>query len=191
MNDKDWIRNTIRNNMLLRDTEDLLKIWIENKRYEFTDVAFEVISEILLERLGELPEQNSQAYELEPQEEVDEIEEFLIDAYDPEFYDPEEVLWVGRWIRRVAVGAVVLYGLMGLLEYPNMRQIMISYVINQPKLYWEASFIAFLTVLVLSALQAGLIYFVLRALGAILKILMQMELNSREARAPRPEENPT
>ncbi|HTP07810.1 MAG TPA: hypothetical protein VMP08_06145 [Anaerolineae bacterium] len=41
-----------------RNTEDLLEVWKQNNRREWTDEVFEVISQILLDRLGTVPPQD-------------------------------------------------------------------------------------------------------------------------------------
>jgi hypothetical protein len=51
------LREQIHNELNLRETEDLLEIWRANDHEEWSDTAFEVIREILSERLGEVPPQ--------------------------------------------------------------------------------------------------------------------------------------
>ena len=50
-----YMKAQIHDNLRLRDTEDLLEIWQRADHEEWTDLAFEVVQEILLERLGEIP----------------------------------------------------------------------------------------------------------------------------------------
>lgn len=38
-----------------KETDELVEIWQTNNRYEWADLTFDVIREILQERLGELP----------------------------------------------------------------------------------------------------------------------------------------
>jgi hypothetical protein len=54
------LRKQIYGNMNLKETEDLVEIWQENDRKEWSDLAFDVIREILVNRLGELPIQTGQ-----------------------------------------------------------------------------------------------------------------------------------
>jgi hypothetical protein len=49
------LRKQIYGNMSLIETDELVKIWQENDQKEWTDLAFNVIREILINRLGELP----------------------------------------------------------------------------------------------------------------------------------------
>jgi hypothetical protein len=53
----DDFRSQIYNNMSLKDTEELVSIWQRHNSKEWTDLAFEVVEEILRNRLGELPAQ--------------------------------------------------------------------------------------------------------------------------------------
>ncbi len=52
----DAIRDQIASNMELKTTEELQTILEQNDREEWTDVAFEVVREILLKRTGETPQ---------------------------------------------------------------------------------------------------------------------------------------
>lgn len=52
------IVNYIRDNMKSKSDEELLNIWKENNRNEYSDDAFKIIKELILERNLELPEQN-------------------------------------------------------------------------------------------------------------------------------------
>src|SRR6266496_4689234 len=49
--------NQVYDNMRLKETEELIEIWKRGDRTEWSDTAIEVVKEILLERLGELPPQ--------------------------------------------------------------------------------------------------------------------------------------
>src|SRR5258708_34749823 len=51
-------KKSLRQKMQEKDTEELLEIWKKNDRTEWTDIAFEVIRETLIERTGEVPPQN-------------------------------------------------------------------------------------------------------------------------------------
>ncbi len=60
------LRKQIYNSMNLRETDDLVEIWQENDRKEWSDLAFSVIREILINRLEELPTQTGQVAKKEP-----------------------------------------------------------------------------------------------------------------------------
>jgi hypothetical protein len=61
-NNPNYLRAMIYSNLQLKDTEELLEIWTQNDREAWTDEAFDVIRELLAERLGELPKQNQVVY---------------------------------------------------------------------------------------------------------------------------------
>ena len=96
MNDN--LRDQIYNQLYLRDTEDLLEIWHTNDHEEWSDTAFEVIEDILIKRLGEIPSQEevvNRDSEVEALEDdgLDEWEaKALDDENQPEFYDTLEVI---------------------------------------------------------------------------------------------------
>jgi hypothetical protein len=53
------LSRSIRQNMQLKDSDELLAIWKMNDRLEWSDEAFAVVHDILAERLGSVPPQNS------------------------------------------------------------------------------------------------------------------------------------
>jgi tetratricopeptide (TPR) repeat protein len=69
-----YMKAQIKDNLRLKQTDELLDIWQQANHDEWTDLAFEVVREILLERLGEIParepeEQASGALETSPKPE--------------------------------------------------------------------------------------------------------------------------
>jgi hypothetical protein len=52
------LRDQIFSNINLKETDELVDIWITNDRTEWSDTAFDVVEEILEQRLDELPVQN-------------------------------------------------------------------------------------------------------------------------------------
>jgi len=54
----DDYRNEVFSMLILKDTEELVEIWQKNDRSVWSEVAFNVIEEILLNRLGSLPPQD-------------------------------------------------------------------------------------------------------------------------------------
>lgn len=67
-----WVKSTmstkslksyIETEMRLKTTNELVDIWVKNNRAEWTDEAFEVIQELLVERTGTIPIQNKPNYE--------------------------------------------------------------------------------------------------------------------------------
>ena len=58
-NQESTLSKSIYQNMQLKDSDELLKIWVKNDRLEWSDEAFSIIHDILLERLGNVPEQKT------------------------------------------------------------------------------------------------------------------------------------
>ena len=58
----DDLRQEIYNGLSQKATNELVEIWRANDHTQWTDMGFDVIREILQERLGELPPQNKPVY---------------------------------------------------------------------------------------------------------------------------------
>ena len=56
MNISNDLRNQIYSNMQLKSTDELMRIWKQNDHEEWSDTAFEIVKQILLQRTGSLPE---------------------------------------------------------------------------------------------------------------------------------------
>jgi hypothetical protein len=148
-------RQQIYNQMKALDTAELLRIWKENKRGEYTDEAFDVIRELLQERLGEVPEQG-----------VKSDDEFAFD--DPKIarhIDIEQWEKVALWLK-TASWVVAIYGVVAIL----FSQGFALYHSLQTSLdMW--SFISFFLGLVGNLVSYGFVVLVLRGLSEILFML--------------------
>lgn len=51
----DDFKKQVYNSLSLKETDELEEIWLKHDKAEWTDTAFDVVKEILLNRLGELP----------------------------------------------------------------------------------------------------------------------------------------
>ncbi len=173
----------IYNELNLRETDDLLDIWQENDRVEWSDDTFEVISEILKARGVEVPEQDEAIYEhneVDSYDFSDEDLKIMNDENPPDFYDPFEALRVSKWLD-VAVKAVI-----GLVIAQNFLNISTSFRIAQSyfvgsKYFLEAYPVTLLIVAGNIAMGIILTYMPLKFLSQILRILMEMEVRSRKA----------
>jgi uncharacterized membrane protein YhaH (DUF805 family) len=58
----DDLRQDIYASLSQKETDELIEIWRSNDHTQWTDMGFEVIREILQERLGALPSQNGPVY---------------------------------------------------------------------------------------------------------------------------------
>ena len=173
----DILRKQTYHLMNLKETEELLDIWRANERYAWTDTAFEVVHQILQERLGEVPSQNDPAFKP-----ISEKVNKESGVKFPLLYNPEQVLWLDIWLNRAAVAMVVIIIILSIYNYPSVQStIRSSFLINS-----STNLIVILITLVIVFLfalfECILVYFSLKSLAMILKILMAMELNSRSAK---------
>jgi hypothetical protein len=75
----DDLRNQVFETLNQKETDELVEIWKKNDRVEWSDLAFDVIQEILQNRFGEIPKQNEPILEYVEQEiEEDEYEELSL-----------------------------------------------------------------------------------------------------------------
>jgi hypothetical protein len=176
-------RQQIHNELNLRETDDLLDIWQENDRGEWSDDAFEVISEILKARGIEVPEQDEAIYEHNEVQDYDFNEEelkIINDENPPDFYDPFEVLRVSKWIDvavKVMIGLIIVQNLLNISTSLRIAQ---SYFVGS-KYFLGAYPVTLLIVAVEIAIGILLTYVPLKFLSQILRILMEMEFRSRKA----------
>lgn len=57
----DPLRTQIYTNLIIKDTEELLEIWHSGDTSEWNEAVFEIVKEILIERLGYVPPQSNEA----------------------------------------------------------------------------------------------------------------------------------
>ncbi len=179
------LRKQIYNSLNLKETDELLEIWQKNDHVQWSEDAFSVIQEILQERLGEVPPQGEPLLEYQDDYEDEDTDnetdfEFLIDDENPpEFYNPHQVLRLEKWLHKAAIASIIASVVSSLIALPHMQRIALSYFIgdtSKNSIAWVIAFVIFVFVV---GLQSIIIYFPLKALGSILKILMEMEFNSR------------
>jgi hypothetical protein len=138
-----------------------------------------------VKRLGEVPPQNEPIHKIEEDaldDHVGDPEDWkasLLDREDqPELYNTQDVIKLIEMINKVAVAAVVIYILWGLLNLSFVR------VLFQGAMFTSADVVQSLPGMFYSFLSTVLtiviIYFPLKALALVLRILMEMEFNSRK-----------
>jgi hypothetical protein len=181
------LRTQIYKELDLRETDDLLDIWTTNDHVEWSDIAFDVLREILQKRIGEIPSQNAPIYEhREPpadDTDLESWEEKLLDSeQQPVFYDSFEVLSLRDNINRVATAAIVVYVFAGLFNNNFVRGLLQGVVLPLDEVV--SSIPSILITIISVALQIAFTYFSLKALSYILRILMEMEFNSRRPASP-------
>lgn len=177
------LRNMIYDNLDQKPTEELTEIWLEHDTAAWSGVTFEVIAEILLERLGRLPSAAELAAKTDGDGDADGADfpdQGELDRRQPVFYQPDDVASLANWLDRAAIAAVILSVLSGMVGFSSIyRSVAAMTGPDRPFLAW---LIALLTVGLAVAFQCIIAYFALRALGSILSILMEMEFTSRRIR---------
>ncbi|QRN82912.1 hypothetical protein JR338_10895 [Chloroflexota bacterium] len=97
----------------------------------------------------------------------------------PVFYDPKQVLWLDKWLRIAAVISIARYILHALLLMDPGQQIFLSFFTHADSM----SILAWIGTVLYSLLNLGVrfmsVFFPMIALGALLKVLMEMEFTSR------------
>lgn len=181
MPENEW-RNTVYSNLNLLETDDLIGHWRNHDEEEWTPVAFEVMEKILIERLGELPAE-VEIEEPESKTEKNTLEEksnlftelkALIKDNDPVFYDPEKVTLFVKWIFRSVNILVILYVVKFIFDtMPVFRTAF------DPNYYGSGVLLSLFASLVGLILTCLLLFFSYKALGYVLKVLKEMEINSR------------
>jgi hypothetical protein len=190
MSNPDDIRQEIYTNFNRKETDELVRIWQLNNRYEWTDEAIETVGKILQERLGDLPPQNepnleppqSEVLDEKPFEDGSPLDAHLDDENLPEFYDPWEVLKLEKWINRTAVGVIIISAIQCLLYFPTYQRSAMAWFSGEIRYSLIAGVIAVVEIALAIFLEFIVVYLPLRALASILKILMEMEFTSRGAR---------
>ena len=187
----DDLRRQIHNNMDLKDTEELLNIWVTNNQSVWTDDAIKVVEEILRKRNIELPLREASMNEkmedeeakYNPEDFTEEERKIMGDENPPEFYNPFEVISTSRQLKWAARAMVVFYTITQLMRYPSIKKTVYLYFSAEPfqtvTFHWLIDSVSLITMVVLIAAEATVIYFMLTGFSYILKILMEMEFNSR------------
>ncbi len=180
------LHNQIYQNMNLKDTNELLDIWQTNDREEWSEDAMGIVKQILMERGMEIPEQTGPREQSEEENVIDdgldEWEARILEAEgQPDFYDPLEVIDLKDNINKTARAVIIVYILEGIVYFSSYLPIVRSYFSNfqayAPLIY----FISFIVAALSTAVSIAIIYFPLKALAHILRILMEMEFRSRKA----------
>jgi len=179
------LRDRIHQELNLRETDDLLEIWQTNDRVEWSDIAFDVLAEILEQRLGAVAPQDEPI--IEHHDEPEELEGFedwetkLLDSEDqPEFYDTIEVLDVHHTLNKIAKASVYLYTIICVLRLPVVNMLSNKQIPSSMEIV--ASLPNTFILILGYGLQIAFTYYGLKALDHILRILMEMEFNSRKAK---------
>src|SRR5688572_14016383 len=110
------LHKTVFENFNQKETDELIQIWQENKRDEWSDLAFDIIQKILKERGVEIPPQNDPQFELETDDadEEIEIEKPSSSTDQPLFYKPQQLLFFADASSIAAWMTLVIHIVIGL-----------------------------------------------------------------------------
>jgi hypothetical protein len=170
----DSLRNQVYNNLNQKSTDELLAIWVQNNREEWSELAFALIQSILEERGKAIPEQKQENRQNDPIQTPRELDD-NDDA--PVFYNPQQVLKITEWLEWTAIASLVFISLQGIIEsWP-----VVSMWFSMPGIAHANAIGAgmALVMLVVTIFSAIMTYLTLRAIAYILKVLMEFEFNSR------------
>jgi len=168
----------------LRETEDLLVVWQTNDRVEWSEDVFEVVEEILIKRGVEIPQQDPPVLVHESKDEKTQKilseQESKIVRYknQPEFYNPLRVFKVCKRLNTAAKIMIVLVVIMNLVYLQNFIGLARSYspLLSYPLLVLVGCILMGVNM----AIDALIYYFPLVTLSHVLRILMEMDFNSRK-----------
>jgi hypothetical protein len=174
----------IRKNLNLKNIYELLEIWKTNDRVAWSDATFEVLKEILKDKMREVPPQDEPILDNDENAEGnDGLEEWEADLLDnekqPELYDTLEVVMLRQMINKVAIASIIVYTLLGLLNFSFIRMLFQGVVLSPSEIGLSIPDMMFTTLS--TGFRIAVTYFPLKALEQILRMLMEMEFNSRKA----------
>lgn len=167
------LHKSIFDNLNLKETDELLQIWQENKRDEWSDTTFDIIEQILRERGVQIPPQDDPALKPEDGEDEETTEVTSSTGRQPVFYKPQELLLfadatsVAAWV----VLAIYIINalrpfLFNLGEFAQNPGLMVSGILT---FFGQAA--------------AGVISFILlKGISFALKVLMEFEFNTRNVK---------
>ncbi len=154
--------NILYNSLNQKDTQELVKIWQENNSSTWTPETFAAIREILLERLGKIPEQTT----------------LVPDTEDDTYSDPERLDRIAGWARVLSWIILIFFFVKPVIE------IYLLWGYSSASIGDLSSF--FLNILlsgnpsILSEFFLGVVLFViLQALGEGIYLFMDIEENTR------------
>jgi hypothetical protein len=100
----------------------------------------------------------------------------------PVFYKPQDVLWLEKWISRASFAVIGLTAVISIFDFSRAKQITSVYFTNQPGADLSANITAGVLIALNIIFVSALYYSLLKSLSSALKILMEVEHNSRRAK---------
>ena len=165
------LRKPIHENFSQKETDEIIQIWQENNRHEWSDLTFEVIQQILQERGVEIPPQNDPQFELEPEQDAEEVEseKQLPPDNQPVFYKPQQLIFFADAASVAAWVTLATYIVIGLW-----------YFFSNWDNFSDARILVGGIMSFFSRIVTGVISFILlKGVSFALQVLMEFEFNSR------------
>jgi hypothetical protein len=103
------------------------------------------------------------------------------DEIPPDFY-PFEVIQLVKWIDRATKAVVIIVILFNLTRFPTWLSMLGAYSYEGQNSFL-IYFVAFIAMTINALIGIAMANFILKTLSQILRILMEMEFNSRRARS--------
>ena len=104
------------------------------------------------------------------------------DESTPVFYKPQDVLWLEKWISRASIAVIGLTVVVSLFDFSRAKQMTSVYFTNQPGADLSANIAAGVLIVLNIIFVSALYYLLLKSLSYALKILMEVEHNSRHSK---------
>lgn len=174
--------DTIYSNLNLLETEELTDIYL-NREDEFTELGFKVVQEILLKRLGSLPEFEPDS--ITEQDEADGEEPGAADEnepvgeFAPEFYQPQNIVRLEKWLYLAGRAALVAMAYFTLNFYTSLNDSIGGLFPVAMRNSFIVIALTILGVMLDYVLNVAVIVLPLIGIAKLLRILTQMELDSR------------
>jgi hypothetical protein len=165
--DPNTFRAYIYNKMQEKETEELLAIWQENDRNIWTEEALEIVRDILIERLGQIPDKVLQSSAVNP--DAGENNTIVSTMGYPA---DKKLIWIADWSNILSWAILIVTAIYSILRlaYQFINYLTISQSAGNH--FFDVAFP--IVDAIYSLIYAGFIYFVLQAITEIIYLLMDI-----------------
>jgi hypothetical protein len=166
---KDSLHQVIVSDMQARDTEELLVIWKKNDKNEWSYEAFGIVHDILLERLGSVPEQDAASEA--PTEDVDKDVVEETEGY----HDTDAVLTVASLASLASKIVLVLGSILIILQALATLELRWQELMGISPL--NALYVLAFGI-ISNGISWGMFYLTLRAVAEVLYLMLDIQQNT-------------
>lgn len=169
-------RSTIYDYLVLKETEELERIWLKNDRQEWRDIVFEIIEEIIIDRTGKKPTRDTYSNT------VQDVSSEKMDENQPVFYSVKEVVKLDNWLSISTLILVLISVVINLYNVNSVYWLIKSWIdpTDSNLINFFVKIITFIITLADIGLSVLIFWLPIKALRKILFILMEIEFNSRK-----------